>query len=57
MRTAGSGGFVANTPPARRDAKPGDAVQVSVTYPYRPFFPLLMGQTINMTPQVQMTLE
>ena len=57
VRTSGSCGFVANTPPAAGDAKPGDAVRVSVTYPYRPFFPLLMGQTISMTSQVQMTLE
>jgi Flp pilus assembly protein TadG len=39
------------------NAKPGDSVRVSVTYPYRPFFPLLFGQTINMTSTVQMTLE
>jgi len=39
------------------DAKPGDAVKVTVTYPYRPFFPLLFGQTINMSSTVQMSLE
>lgn len=38
-------------------AKPGDAVRVTVTYPYRPFFPLLFGQTINMSSTVQMSLE
>jgi hypothetical protein len=32
-------------------------VRVSVTYPYRPFFPLLFGTTINLTSQTQMTLE
>jgi Flp pilus assembly protein TadG len=57
VRTAGSCSFVANTPPAAGDAKPGDAVRVSVTYPYRPFFPLLFGTTINLTSQTQMTLE
>jgi hypothetical protein len=57
VRTGGSCAFTANTPPAAGDAKPGDAVRVVVTYPYRPFFPLLHGQTINMTSTVQMTLE
>lgn len=39
------------------NAKPGDSVRVSVTYPHRAFFPLLFGQTINLTSTVQMTLE
>ncbi len=44
-----SGGFT--------NAVPGDSVKVVVTYPYHPFFPLLFGQTINMSSSVQMTLE
>jgi Flp pilus assembly protein TadG len=39
------------------NAKPGDSVRVSVTYPHRAFFPLLFGQTIDLTSTVQMTLE
>jgi hypothetical protein len=54
IRTSGSCGFTTH---ATSGAKPGDAVRVVVTYPYRPFFPLLHGQTINMSSTVQMTLE
>jgi len=34
----------------------GDAVQVSVTYPYQPFFPLFHGTTINFSSSVQMVI-
>jgi hypothetical protein len=30
---------------------------VTVNYPYRPFFPLLFGQTINIASTVQMSVE
>ncbi len=46
--------------PCRGDwanVKPGDSVRVTVDYPYRPFFPLLLGQSINLTSTVRMTVE
>lgn len=52
--TPNCGGFGVSTPPS---VNPGDSVRVTVNYPYRPFFPLLIGQTINITSTVQMTLE
>lgn len=38
-------------------SKPGDAVKVRVTYTYRSFFPLMFGQTFDLTSAVQMVLE
>ncbi len=38
-------------------AKPGDSVQVTVTYQYRTFFPLLFGATLTLSSTVQMVLE
>ena len=52
--TPNCSGFPTSTPPS---VNPGDSVRVNVTYPYRPFFPLLVGQTINVSSVVQMTLE
>ncbi len=42
---------------AGANSRPGDAVQVTVTYQYRTFFPLLFGATMNMSSTVQMVLE
>ena len=38
-------------------SKSGDAVSVTVTYPYKSFFPLLFGTTFNLSSTVQMVLE
>jgi Flp pilus assembly protein TadG len=38
-------------------AKAGDSVKVVVTYDYHSIFPLLFGQTIQMSSTVQMVLE
>ena len=38
-------------------AEAGDSVKVTVTYPYHSIFPLLFGQTIDMSSTVQMVLE
>jgi Flp pilus assembly protein TadG len=38
-------------------AKPGDAVNVSVTYTYQTFFPLFFGATFDLGTNVQMVLE
>lgn len=35
----------------------GDAVKVTVTYPYKSFFPLLFGSTFNLGSTVQMVHE
>jgi Flp pilus assembly protein TadG len=44
-------------PPAAGAAEAGDSVRVTVTYPYRTFFPLLFGQSVDLTSTVQMVLE
>ena len=38
-------------------AQQGDSVSVSITYQYHTFFPLLMGQSINLSTTVQMVLD
>ncbi len=38
-------------------AKPGDSVNVTVTYTYNSFFPLLFGSTFNLSSTVQMVIE
>ena len=38
-------------------AEPGDSVKVTVSYQYRSFFPLLFGQSFEMSSTVQMVLE
>jgi Flp pilus assembly protein TadG len=38
-------------------AKAGDSVKVTVSYPYRSFFPLLFGAQFNLSTSVQMVLE
>jgi Flp pilus assembly protein TadG len=38
-------------------AEAGDSVKVTVHYPYHSIFPLLFGQTIEMSSTVQMVLE
>lgn len=38
-------------------AKPGDSVNVTVTYTYSSFFPLLFGSTFNLSSTVQMVIE
>jgi hypothetical protein len=38
-------------------AAPGDAVSVTLNYTYHTFFPLLFGQTMDLTSSVQMVLE
>ncbi len=38
-------------------AKAGDSIKVTVTYHYHSIFPLLFGQTIDMSSTVQMVLE
>lgn len=38
-------------------AEPGDSVYVKVDYAYRSFFPLLFGQSFDMSSTVQMVLE
>ncbi|MGZ8771085.1 MAG: TadE/TadG family type IV pilus assembly protein [Aeromicrobium sp.] len=37
--------------------EPGDSVKVTVTYPYRSLFPLLLGQTFDVSSTVQMVFE
>jgi Flp pilus assembly protein TadG len=37
--------------------EPGDSVKVTVTYPYRSLFPLLFGQTFELSSTVQMVFE
>lgn len=39
------------------DLEPGDSVNVTVTYPYRSLFPLLFGQTFDLSSTVQMVFE
>jgi Flp pilus assembly protein TadG len=39
------------------NAKAGDSVKVLVAYKYHSIFPLLFGQTVNMSSTVQMVLE
>jgi Flp pilus assembly protein TadG len=39
------------------DPVPGDAVNVTVNYSYRSFFPLLFGTTFDLTSNVQMVIE
>ncbi len=38
-------------------AEPGNSVKVTVSYQYRSFFPLLFGQSFEMSSTVQMVLE
>jgi Flp pilus assembly protein TadG len=42
---------------AAANSKPGDAVVVTVNYPYHTFFPMFFGSTMNLSSTVQMTLE
>ncbi len=42
---------------APANSEPGDSVQVTVTYTYQTFFPLLFGATMDMSSTVQMVLE
>jgi Flp pilus assembly protein TadG len=35
----------------------GDSVRVTVTYGYKPFFPLLAGNTLNLNATVQMVID
>jgi hypothetical protein len=51
VRPGGSCSFQAGS------AKPGDSVKVTVRYDYHSIFPLLFGQTIEMSSTVQMVLE
>jgi Flp pilus assembly protein TadG len=57
VRTNSSCTFTKSTPAATSDVKPTDSIKVTVNYPYRPFFPLLFGQTINIASTVQMSVE
>ena len=41
----------------KTSSQSGDAVSVTVTYPYKSFFPLLFGTTFNLSSTVQMVLE
>jgi Flp pilus assembly protein TadG len=38
-------------------SKAGDAVQVTINYQYRSFFPLMFGQTLSLSTSVQMVTE
>jgi Flp pilus assembly protein TadG len=52
IKTSGSCNFTSAS-----GAQSGDAVSVTVTYPYKSFFPLLFGTTFNLASTVQMVLE
>ena len=52
IKTSGSCSFATKT-----SSQAGDAVSVTVTYPYKSFFPLLFGTTFNLSSTVQMVLE
>jgi Flp pilus assembly protein TadG len=52
IKTSGSCSFATKT-----SSQSGDAVKVTVTYPYKSFFPLLFGTTFNLSSTVQMVLE
>ena len=54
VRTSGTCNFSTKTPPS---AVPGDSVNVTVTYSYKSFFPLLFGSTFNLSSTVQMVIE
>jgi Flp pilus assembly protein TadG len=55
--TPGPCTFTYNATRQPADVQSGDAVSVTVTYPYRSFFPLLFGTTINLSSTVQMVFE
>jgi Flp pilus assembly protein TadG len=57
VRTSSTCAFTKNTPAQAADVKPGDSVKVVVNYQYRPFFPLLFGNTITISSSVQMSIE
>lgn len=42
---------------SKTSSKPGDGVDVAVTYQYRMFFPLLFGTVVPITANVQMVRE
>lgn len=52
FRAGGSCNFATDT-----GAMSGDSVNVTVTYTYHSFFPLLFGSTINLSSTVQMVIE